>query len=79
MFPRLEGDVVVAAVGPDVTQVALRGKYQPPLGRIGRALDRVMLHRVAESSVRLFVECIADAVRYDAEDVPVTGLSPAPP
>jgi hypothetical protein len=62
LFPKLEADLVVSSVGPEFTQVALRGSYQVPLGRTGRALDRVVLHHLAEASVKAFLDQIARAV-----------------
>lgn len=59
LFPTMEADLVVAAVGPEMTQVALRGMYTPPLGALGRVLDRALLHRLAEASVKRFVDSIA--------------------
>ncbi len=62
LFPKMEGSLIVAAVGPDLTQLAFRGSYDPPLGAIGRALDKVLMHRVAESSVKGFVDRIGGAL-----------------
>lgn len=62
LFPRLEADLVVGAVDADSSQIALRGSYTPPLGSIGRALDRLVFHRIAESTVKAFVDRIAAAV-----------------
>lgn len=67
LFPRMEADIVVASVGPDLTQIALRGSYLVPLGGVGRVLDGVLLHRIAEASVKAFVDRIADAVRANLE------------
>lgn len=66
LFPRMEADIVVAAVGPELTQIALRGSYIVPMGAVGRVLDGVLLHRIAEASVKAFVDRIADAVRSPA-------------
>jgi hypothetical protein len=62
LFPRLEGDLLIAALSTDVTQLALRGSYVPPFKRVGQALDRVVRHRLAEASVKSFVERIASRV-----------------
>ena len=59
LFPKLEGDLILAGVGPHITQVALRGTYTPPLGGVGRALDRMLLHHVAEATVKSFVDRVA--------------------
>jgi len=62
LFPRLDADLIVATVGPDLCQIAIRGMYAPPLGPLGRALDRAVLHRVAEASVKGFVDRVAQSV-----------------
>jgi hypothetical protein len=62
LFPRLEGDLVIASMGSGLTHLALRGSYRPPLGPVGRVLDRALLHRVAEASVKRFVDRLAAAV-----------------
>lgn len=62
LFPTMTGKLILAAVGPDLTQLAFRGDYDPPLGAIGRVLDKVLMHRLAESSVKGFVDRVADAL-----------------
>lgn len=62
LFPKLDADLIVAAVGPELSQITLRGTYAPPLGPLGRALDRAVLHRVAEASVKSFVDRVAHLV-----------------
>ena len=66
LFPRMEGDLLLAAMGSELTQLVFRGTYRPPLGILGRALDRTMLHRVAEASVKAFIERIGAAISADA-------------
>lgn len=70
LFPRLEADLIVASVGPDLSQIAMRGTYAPPLGPLGRALDRAVLHRVAEASVKSFVDRVAQSIRDDGVGQP---------
>jgi hypothetical protein len=62
LFPRLDGELVASEVGTDLTQVVFRGSYDPPLGRVGQALDRVLLHRLAEATVKRFVDALLAAV-----------------
>ncbi len=69
LFPRLDADLFIAGIGPDLCQVALRGTYSPPLGSLGRVLDRVILHRVAEASVKSFVDRIAEALKPEGSSV----------
>lgn len=67
LFPVLEADIQIAAVGPHRSQLSLNGRYQPPLGAVGRALDRTLLHRIAEATVRDFLERVAIRV-YESTD-----------
>jgi hypothetical protein len=70
LFPQMDADLVIAALGPGLTQLALRGSYKPPLGLIGRALDKALLHRVAEASVKGFVDRIAQALQLHDKNAP---------
>ena len=62
LFPSMDAGIVIAGLGPDLTHIALRGSYEPPLGYLGRALDRTMLHRIAEASVKGFLDRIAASI-----------------
>jgi hypothetical protein len=59
LFPRLDADIEVGSFGPERTQVAISGRYTPPLGQAGRVIDRVLLHRVAEATVKDFLDRVA--------------------
>ena len=59
LFPRLDADIEVGALGPERTQLSISARYTPPLGAVGRALDRALLHRVAEATVRDFLDRVA--------------------
>jgi hypothetical protein len=54
-FPVLEGDLKLAPLGPYDCRLILSASYVPPLGELGWRLDRALLHRVAESTVRSFL------------------------
>lgn len=56
LFPRMEAELAVADVGGALTQVRFQGTYQPPLGPVGRVLDRALFGRFAEASVKDFVD-----------------------
>lgn len=62
LFPRLEADLEVAPLGYEATQITLMGRYDPPLAGVGRQMDRLLLHRVAEASVRAFLSKLADSL-----------------
>jgi hypothetical protein len=59
LFPRMDADLVLSSIGPELTHLVFRGSYRPPLGPVGRALDRSLLHRVAEASIKHFVDGLA--------------------
>jgi hypothetical protein len=62
LFPVLDGDVEVAPLGAGSTQIALSAQYQPPLGHVGKAVDRAGLHRIAEATVKDFLDGVARTV-----------------
>ena len=39
------------------------GDMSPPFGVVGRGIDEVLLHRVAEATAKDFVEAVAGAVQ----------------
>jgi hypothetical protein len=59
LFPELDGELQVAPLGSHRTQLAISGQYQPPLGAVGRTLDRLLLHRVAEATAKDFLDRVA--------------------
>ena len=61
-FPVLWADLEVAPVGECETQLTLTGRYDPPLGSVGRGLDRLVLHRIVQASVRSFLEGVGAAL-----------------
>jgi hypothetical protein len=44
----------------------LTGRYQPPLGAVGMALDSAVLHTVAQDSIRQVVEAMASRLEHPA-------------
>lgn len=66
LFPVLEADIEVAALGPNRTQLSISGRHQPPLGALGRAIDRALLHRVAEATVKDFLDRLAQGLQARA-------------
>ncbi|MET0565075.1 MAG: hypothetical protein ABW021_01350 [Acidimicrobiia bacterium] len=62
LFPRLNADLIVSHIGPDQTRIIMDGTYQPPLGPLGKVVDRVLLRRVAESTVKTWVDRLADSI-----------------
>lgn len=62
LFPVMNADLVVEPMGADMVQVVLRGSYQPPLGGVGRLLDRALLHRLAQASAKSFLDQLCSAI-----------------
>ncbi|MGH9114912.1 MAG: hypothetical protein ACRDWW_03690 [Acidimicrobiales bacterium] len=70
LFPRLDADLEVAPFGSGQTQLVLRARYAPPGGALGRGLDRVLLHRLAESTLRAFLTGICTTLDGQAAGSP---------
>jgi hypothetical protein len=66
LFPTFDADVEVAEFGPARTQLSVSARYSPPLGVVGRWLDRMLMHRVAEAMFKDFLDHVADAIGADA-------------
>jgi hypothetical protein len=58
----LDADLEVARLTPTITQLSISARYAPPLGAIGSAIDRALLHRVAEATVKDFMDRVAAAL-----------------
>lgn len=59
LFPQLEAELELAPVGAGTTQMTLHGSYRPPLGWVGEAFDRALLHRLAEAALKSLVDQVA--------------------
>ncbi len=58
LFPRLDADLEVAPFGLDQTVLTIRGAYEAPAGWPGRVADELLLHRIAESTLRAFLDSL---------------------
>lgn len=67
LFPRLSAELILTHLGPDKTKLSVQGTYQPPLGPIGRAVDRLLLKNVAEATIQDWVDRVAEAVTSTEE------------
>ena len=76
LFPVLDADVRLTPAGEHVTLLSMAGSYRPPLGSLGQALDRVILHRVATATIRGFVAQVA--ARIDGGQSGGAAETPAP-
>lgn len=62
LFPRLTAHLVLTQVAREKTKVCLEGTYEPPLGPVGRTLDRLALKNLAEATIQGWVDRVAEAV-----------------
>jgi hypothetical protein len=62
LLPRLDATLEVGSLGEDRTQLAVSARYRAPLGVVGRAVDRVLLHRVAEATLKDFLDRLGAAI-----------------
>lgn len=66
LFPHMEAELVLTPIGPSLTHLVLRGRYSPPMHPVGTFLDRLAMHRIAEATVRNFLERMLDALTEEA-------------
>ena len=62
VLPRLDATLELGSLGADRTQLAISARYRPPLGVVGQAMDRVLLHRVAEATLKDFLDRLGSAI-----------------
>jgi hypothetical protein len=67
LFPSLDADLEVASLRPRRTQLAMSARYVPPFGTIGRVIDRAVLSRVAEATLKDFLDRVADTIMGTGE------------
>lgn len=73
LFPVMQADLEIAPLGASESQLRFSGSYDPPLGSIGRQLDRLLLHQLAEATVRALLKQLVATLLADK------ALSPAGP
>ena len=76
LFPSLDADLEIAPLGPDRTQLAMSARYVPPLGALGRVIDRAVLFRVAEATLKDFLDRVREALLAEVDELPRSGVSP---
>lgn len=74
LFPVLDADLTLIPDG-EGTVLRLAGAYRPPLGSLGQALDRAILHRVAEAAISTFLARVAAQL---ADQPVANGAGPLP-
>jgi hypothetical protein len=62
IFPALDADMEIGSLAPGTTQLAMSARYVPPMGPLGRVIDRVVLFRVAEATLKDFLDRVGEAM-----------------
>ena len=65
LFPLMKGEVSIYPLTSSETQLDFWGIYEPPFGAVGRTLNAMVGHRIAEVSVHRFVDDVADYLRHN--------------
>lgn len=63
LFPLMRAELHVYALTSTETQLDFQGHYRPPLGALGRVMDAIVGHRIAEASVHCFLADVAAHLR----------------
>ncbi len=63
LFPLMQGELFVYPLTSTETQLDFSGTYEPPLGAVGKTINAIVGHRIAEASVHSFVTDIAVYLR----------------
>jgi hypothetical protein len=63
LFPFMRAELAIYPLTPSETQLDFSGRYEPPLGVLGSAMDSIVGHRVAEACVHQFVTDVAAYLR----------------
>jgi len=63
LFPLMKGELSVYPLTSTETQLDFSGVYEPPFGAVGKTMNAVLGHRIAELSVHRFVNDVAAYLR----------------
>jgi hypothetical protein len=59
----MNGELSIYPLTATETQLDFVGLYEPPLGALGKAVNAIVGHRIAEVSVHRFVNDVAEHLR----------------
>jgi hypothetical protein len=63
LFPLMKAEISIYPLTATETQLDFSGVYSPPLGAVGKAVNAIVGHRIAEVSVHRFVSDVAAYLR----------------
>jgi hypothetical protein len=70
LFPIMKAELSIYPLTSTETQLDFEGLYEPPFGPLGRALNAVAGHRIAEASVHRFIDEVAEYLRKTLAPTP---------
>ena len=65
LFPLMKAELSIYPLTATETQLDFQGVYEPPFGPLGKAVNAVVGHRIAEVSVHRFVNDVAGYLRQN--------------
>jgi hypothetical protein len=88
LFPALDANLGLTPAGTDASLLSIVGRYEPPLGALGKRLDHAVLAHVADATVHSLLRRLAammtaySAARSTgaafAAEIKVSAAGPAP-
>ncbi|HEV2297015.1 MAG TPA: hypothetical protein VGR72_00675 [Candidatus Acidoferrales bacterium] len=63
LFPLMKAELAIYPLTATETQLDFLGFYEPPFGAVGKAMNAIVGHRIAEASVHRFVSDVAGYLR----------------
>jgi len=63
LFPLMKAELSIYPLTATETQLDFWGHYEPPFGAVGKAINAIIGHRIAEVSVHRFVSDVAGYLR----------------
>lgn len=63
LFPLMKAKLSIYPLTRTETQLDFSGFYEPPLGAVGKAVNAIVGHRIAEVSVHRFVSDVAESLK----------------
>jgi hypothetical protein len=64
LFPLMKAELSIYALTATETQLDFSGIYEPPFGAVGKVMNAVVGHRIAEVSVHRFINDVAGYLRH---------------
>jgi hypothetical protein len=72
LFPFMKGELSVYPLTSTETQLDFCGIYEPPFGAVGKTMNAIVGHRIAEVSVHRFVSDVAGYLRQALAEIIVS-------